>query len=119
MKDLPRPEVLRCYFEDSFQPPLSAMELRWDADAADVADRIWHLPDGVCIKGPAPTRFGVSVQGHGDGAYRVRLVWNGLGVSWDRLSRVQVMASSLAPLLAALGTDLWSLLAQPARSLAG
>jgi hypothetical protein len=123
MNDLLRPKVLRCFYEDRFQPPLPEMELRWDADATDVADRLWHLPDGVSIKGPAPTRFGVSVHHAGNDAFQVRMLWNGLAVNWDRLSRVQLMASALAPLLAALGTDLWNLLGQPvaapARSLAG
>ena len=113
MSDLPRPEVLRCFLEDSFQPPLPAMGLCWDVDAADVADRVWRLPDGVSIRGPAPSRFGVSVSRHGADAYQVRMLWNGLGMTWENLSRVQIMASALAPMLAALGTDVWNLLTQP------
>src|SRR5947209_4521410 len=31
--ELPKPEVLRCFFEKSFEPCLPAMELRWDPDA--------------------------------------------------------------------------------------
>src|SRR5437016_230033 len=54
MQDLPRPEVVRCFFEESFQPPLPAMVLRWDPDGPGVTERSWYLPDGVCIKGPAP-----------------------------------------------------------------
>jgi hypothetical protein len=113
MQDLPRPEVLRCFFEDSFDPPLPAMALHWDPEAAGVAECAWHLPDGVCVKGPAPARFGVVIHRRGEDAYHVRVLWNGLGLSWERLSRVQIMASSLAPVLAALGTDLWNLLVQP------
>src|ERR1700693_1189172 len=113
MRDLPRPDVLRCFFEDSFQPPLPAMVLRWAEDAPGVADRIWHLPDGVCMKGLAPTRLVITIDRHGENAYQVRVLWNGLCLSWERLSRVQIMASSLAPVLAALGTDLWDLLSQP------
>src|SRR5215510_10265194 len=105
MQDLPRPEVLRCFFEESFQPPLPAMVLRWDPDGPGVTERSWYLPDGVCIKGPAPSRFGVTIQRRGEDAYQVRVLWNGLGLSWERLGRVPIMASSLALVLAALGTD--------------
>jgi hypothetical protein len=113
MQDLPRPEVLRCFFEERAQPPLAAMALRWDPDAPGVADRFWHLPDGVCMQGPAPARFGITIARRGDDAYHVRALWNDLCLSWENLTRVQVMASSLSAVLAALGTDVWHLLNQP------
>jgi hypothetical protein len=116
MQDLPRAQVLRCFAEESFQPPLPAMGLRWDADASGVAERVWHLPDGLCVRGPAPDRFGVAIQRCGEDSYQVRVLWNGLCLSWERLRRVQIMASSLALILAALGTDLWTLLTQPVPS---
>jgi hypothetical protein len=116
MRDLSRPEVLRCFFDDTFQPPLPAMELRWDPAAPGVADRMWHLPEGVGLRGPAPSRFGITIQRDGDDAYHVRLLWNDLCLSWRHLRRVQIVASSLTSVLGCLGTDLWHLLHQPINS---
>ena len=112
--ELPKPETVRCFFDRSFEPPLSAMELRWDADAPGVAERTWHLPDGVVLKGPAPRRFGVTIHRLSKNSYQVRVLWNRLCLSWDDLTRLQIMTSSLAIVLSALGTDLWYLLEQPA-----
>jgi hypothetical protein len=108
-----KPEVVRCYFETSVQPHVPAMDLRWDPDAPGVAERTWHLPDGVCLKGPAPVRFGVTIHRRGPNAYRVRVLWDQLCLDWKQLTRVQVMSSALAPLLRSLGTDMWYLLDQP------
>jgi hypothetical protein len=113
MHDLPEPEVLACFFEDCFHPPLPAMSLRWDGDASGIAERLWHLPNGVRLQGPAPTRFGVTIHRHADDGFKVRVLWDGLCLGWDNLTRVQIMASSLSSVLAVLGTDLWYLLTQP------
>jgi len=109
------PEVLRCYFETSVLPHLPAMHLRWPPDAPGVAERSWHLPDGVIVKGPAPRHFGVTINRHGPNTYQVRVLWNQLYLSWQNLTRLQIMTSALAPLLRALGTDVWNLLEQPAQ----
>jgi hypothetical protein len=45
--------------------------------------------------------------------YAVRVLWDGTLFTWAALSRMQLLASALAPLLAALGKDLWHLLEQP------
>jgi hypothetical protein len=111
--DLPKPEVARCFFERSFEPALPAMDLRWDLDAGGVAERTWQMPDGVVLKGATPDRFGVSIRRLGENSYSVRVLWNRLCLSWEQLTRVQIMASALAHLLKALGTDLWQLLNQP------
>jgi hypothetical protein len=113
MDFLAKPEVLRYYFENTVQPHIPAMHLRWDPDAPGVADRSWHLPDGVSIKGPAPEHFGVTIRRRGPNAYQVRVLWNQLSLGWISLTRVQIMTSALAPLLRSLGTDLWHLLEQP------
>ena len=113
MREIPDPEVVGCFFADAFDPPLSGMEIAWDFEAPLLGDRVWHLPGGVRLQGPAPSRFGITVVRNGDDAYQLRMLWNGLCLSWERLTRVQIMASSLAPLLGALGTDLWRLLMQP------
>jgi hypothetical protein len=115
--ELPKPEVVRCFFEPSFDTPLPAMELRWDEDAPGVAERDWHLPERLLLKGPAPVRFGVTIERRGADSYHVRVLWNHLGMSWDHLTRVQIMTSSLALVLNALGTDLWYLLNQPVEGL--
>ena len=111
--ELPKPDVIRCFFEKSFEPHLPAMYLRWNPDAPGVAERTWYLPDSVSLKGPAPERFGIMINRHGSDAYQVRVLWNRLCLSWGDLTRVQIMASSLALILNALGTDLWYLLNQP------
>lgn len=110
---LPAPHIERCFFETRFQPHLPAMELRWDADAPGVSDRAWYLPDDVCIKGPAPGRFGLTLHRRADNAYRLHVLWNRLCLAWEDLPRSEIMASSLSVILDALGTDLWYLLCQP------
>jgi hypothetical protein len=113
MESLPAPEVLRCFLHTGFQPPLPAMRLRWDANALGTAERLWYLPEDVCLTGPAPEDFGVTIQRRGADAYAVRLLWNKTCMSWSALTRVQLLTSALAPLLRAMGTDLWYLLDQP------
>jgi hypothetical protein len=113
MSILTKPEVLGCYFENTVQPHIPAMNLRWDPDAPGVAERAWHLPAGVCLNGPAPEHFGITIFRRTANAYRVRVLWNELCLDWQELTRVQIMTSALAPLLRALGTDLWYLLEQP------
>jgi hypothetical protein len=109
---LPKPQVERCIFADGFESPLPAMELRWDRDDGCVAEQVWHLPAGVTLKSAAPDRFGIAIHRGGKNSYRVRVAWNDLCLCWNDLSRSQIMSSSLASILAALGTDLWRLLDQ-------
>ena len=113
---LPKPIVARCFFEHSFEPPLPAMELRWDPNPTGVVEHVWHLPDGVQLEGPAPEQFGVTIRRFDNDAYQVRVLWNGLCLSWARLTRLQIMTSSLVVILGALGTDLRYLLSQPVES---
>jgi hypothetical protein len=112
---LPKPKVLRCYFDEAFEPHLPAMALRWDA--ADVpAERLWELPEGVNLLGSAPQRFGVSIQRRAADCYCVRMLWDRTCFTWHALSRLQLLTSALSPLLGSLGTDLWYLLDQPVQS---
>ena len=110
VQTLPQPDVLRCYFDDGFQPRLPAMSLRWEAGAQE---RLWELPDNVCIAGPPPHRFGISIRRRAHDTYAVRLLWNQTGLSWPALTRAELLGSALSPLLGAMGTDLWHLLDQP------
>jgi hypothetical protein len=116
MDPLPAPQVVRCYFDDGFQPRLAAMDLRWDPEVMKPAERLWYLPEGVCMVGPAPERFGISVTRRDTDSYAVRVLWDRTGLTWRSLTRAQLLTSALAPLLATLGTDLQSLLDQPRRA---
>ena len=110
---LPMPDVLRCYFDDEFEPPLPAMALRWQSNGTDATERLWCLPEGVCVVGLAPQRFGLTIQRRQLDTYYVRLLWDSSCLQWPALTRAQIMTSVLNPLLAAMGTDLWYLLDQP------
>jgi hypothetical protein len=109
---MPAVEVLRCYFDETFEPHLLAMCLRWEV--AGAGERLWELPEGVTIVGPAPQRFGFSVRRLDADAYSARLLWDRTCLTWPSLSRRDLLGSALARVLAALGTDLWCLLDQPA-----
>jgi hypothetical protein len=113
-KGLPTPEIVRRHVEDFFHRSAPVMSLRWPTNAASM-EKLWELPDGVNIMGTPPERFGFHMQRVGRDAYAVRLLWNQTCFSWEALSRMQLLSSALAPLLAALGTDLWCLLEQPVR----
>src|SRR4051812_34426334 len=129
-KGLPAPDIVRRYVEDFFHPSAPAMSLRWPGSVAH-AERLWELPDGVHIVcaphaeprggppagaptvGPPPARFGYHLRRLGPDAYSLRVLWNGTCLNWASLTRMQLLSSALAPLLSALGTDLWCLLDQP------
>jgi hypothetical protein len=105
---LPAPELVSCYLDDCFEPPLPALALHWPPDAAE--ERTWHLPEDVTIAGPPPRHFGLTVRRRGHDTYAVRLLWDRTALRWHALTRAQLLTSSLRPLLEALGTDLWCLL---------
>jgi hypothetical protein len=105
------PQVVRCYFDDAFDSLVPAMCLRWDETEA--REDIWELPAGLRLVGPAPERFGVRVHRHSADGYAVRLLWDRTCLLWPTVTRRELMTSSLVPLLAAIGTDLWYLLDQP------
>jgi hypothetical protein len=110
--DLPKPEVVRCFSVRTFDLAPPAMELAWDVADGGACEHTWHLPDRVTLKGPPPERFGITIHRLGLDSYRVSVLWNALCLSWGDLTRLQIMTSSLAPILKALGTDLWYLLNQ-------
>jgi hypothetical protein len=112
-RNLPKPEVIHCYFDDRFNPHLPAMNLRWSADPLTEFNQTWHLPGGVCLTGLPPEQFGISIHRGGEDSFVVRLLWNRTCFSWHHLSGEELLATSLLPLLEALGTDLWYLLDQP------
>jgi hypothetical protein len=71
------------------------------------------------MTGTPPQRFGVSIQRRNADTYTVRLLWDRTCLIWPGVARTQLLTSALAPLLAAMGTDLWYLLDQPIRTETG
>jgi hypothetical protein len=116
VQDLPVPEVIRCYFDEQFDPPLPAMCLHWGLGRPEPLAQLWQLPAGVSLDGPPPQRFGIRIQRLAADAYTVRLLWDRTCFVWTPLDRLELADSSLAPLLSALGTDLDYLLDQPVES---
>jgi hypothetical protein len=110
-KSLPTPDIVGRSIEEGFHHSTPALSLRWPATAA--AEKLWELPEGVSIVGAPPERLGFHVQRLGRDTYSLRLMWNQMSLTWETLSRMQLLSSALAPLLASLGTDLWCLLEQP------
>jgi hypothetical protein len=111
---LPTPSVLSRSFDDRIGPPLSVYELRWEESAQ--TERLWDLPEGLCVVGPPPARFGVKVERTGPDAYSVRLLWERTALAWEGIGRVPLLASALTPVLAALGCDFRAVLDQPVRA---
>ncbi len=115
MTSLPRPELLGCYSDLGFTPPLAAMQLRWPGEVG-MQMQSWMLPGGEAVQGPPPKRFGVLVRRQAEDAYALSLVWDSHCRQWFSLRRHEIAGSSLAPVLAALETQLDYLLDQPVGS---
>lgn len=116
-QSLPTPTVLSRSFDNSTGLPLSVYELRWEEPPQ--TERLWDLPEGLCVVGPPPARFGVKVERTGADAYSVRLLWGRTALAWEGIGRVPLLASALCPVLAALGCDFRSVLDQPVRARPG
>jgi hypothetical protein len=109
---LPSAQIVRKYFDESFDRSTPVWVLRWD-EAPGEADRLWELPEGLCVVGPAPRRFGVRLKRHSEDGYAAYLQWDRSQLSWPSLSRVELLGCCLGPLLSAVGRDLWAMLDQP------
>jgi hypothetical protein len=114
VQTLPPVEVVRRYVEEAPGTSLPAMYLRW-GPARGQAERLWELPEGVCVVGPAPERFGFRFRRLDGDDFAVSLLWGRTSFHWPSVPRVELLASCLAPLLGALGLDLWGLLDDSAR----
>lgn len=112
-RSLPTAEVARKFIDEAFDAHAPVLVLRWPGDAGQ-AERLWELPEGLCLAGPAPTRFGYVVRRTSPDAYAVRLVWDRAVLAWAHTSRMELLGSCLGSILAAIHVDLWSLLQQPA-----
>jgi hypothetical protein len=108
---LPTAEVVRKSIDETFDEHAPVWLLRWQDDGP--GERLWQLPEGLCVVGGPPRRLGLSIRPQPSGSYAVRLLWERTLLGWPGLSRVELLGSCLAPLLAALGLDLWSMLQQP------
>ena len=113
---LPTATVLRRYFDQSAGRLVPAFELRWQESLSQPRERLWELPEHVSLVGPPPQRFGVKIDWVGADAYAVVVLWDRTRLAWDGLTRVQLLASALAPLLKALGSDLRSCLEESTRT---
>lgn len=112
LKQLPVPEVVRCYFDDSLDIHLPAMSLRWPISSED-SMHTWSFPEGVLIRTGLPTHFGINIQRLARDTYTVQMLWNRLHLFWPSLARNELVQGDLGAILAAIGTDLWYLLDQP------
>jgi hypothetical protein len=116
-RSLPTAEIVRKYMDEHFDAHCPVLVLRWPADEGQ-AERLWDLPEGHCIAGEIPKRFGYAIRRTDADMYQVRILWNHTVLSWAAVSRMDLLASCLGSLLAALGVDLWSVLEQPLPSAA-
>jgi hypothetical protein len=111
-RTLPAAEVVREYIDDSFDAQSPILVLRWE-DEPGRGERLWELPEGLCVVGSAPRRLGFHIRRQKEDCYAVRLMWENTHLTWPTLSRMELLASCLSPVLGALGIDLWSMLEQP------
>ena len=82
---LPAAEVVRQYIDDDFDAFTPVLVLRW-SDAARSEERLWELPEGMCVVGLAPRRLGVRICRQTREVYAVRLLWDGTQLIWPALS---------------------------------
>ena len=111
-RSLPPAQVVRKVIDEAFDIHSPVFVLRWDEGGASI-ERLWELPDGFSIVGVAPERFWLLIRRDSSDAYNVQMLWDRTQLVWRCVSRLDLLASCLAPLLAAVGLDLWSLLEQP------
>ena len=111
-RSLPPAQVVRKVIDEAFDIHSPVLVLEW-SEGGSTAERLWELPDGFSIVGGAPRRFALLVRRSSSDTYGVRLLWDRTQLVWRGVSRLDLLASCLAPILAAVGLDLWSLLEQP------
>lgn len=108
---LPAPKVVTCFFDVGFIPPVATMQLLWPSESREIHH--WTLPSGEKLTGPLPERFALRVRRQAEDAYAIALVWDSTYRQWFSLRRCELLDSSLACILTALGKPLESLLDQP------
>jgi hypothetical protein len=116
MPILPAPQIADCYYEDVFQPRVSAMHLRWEGLPEAEQSHFWKFPEGITLQGPVARGFGIHILRHHLDSYAVHIVWNQTHLAWNSLTRRHLLESCIGPLLEAMGTDLQYLLDQPISS---
>lgn len=110
---LPPVEIVRRSADDDCDDAMPVLSLRWDVPPSGGDERLWDLPRGARLIGPPPRQFGLRLSPTADGAYALRLHWDGTRLSWPALSRGELLACSLGEVLAALGQDLWAMIDRP------
>src|SRR5262249_22848869 len=98
---LPTAEVVRTCIDETFDRHPPVLLLRWQEDVGP-AERLWELPEGLCVASAPPSRLGVAIRRQPGGEYAVRLLWERTLLAWPTLSRMELLGSCLGPLLAAL-----------------
>jgi hypothetical protein len=111
---LPRADVVRRFIDESFDAHAPVLVLRWHS--AGPAVRLWDLPRGLCLMGEPPAQLGIAIRRDGQDSFAVRICWGQAQLAWPAVSRLELLGSCLAPVLTAVGVDLWSLLQQPLAS---
>ncbi len=111
-RSLPAAEAVRKFIDEAFDPVAPVTFLRWPGSEGQ-AERLWELPEGLCVAGQAPTCFGWRIRRTGVDAYTVRIVWNRTVLAWAGLPRMEILGSCLGAIMAAMGVELWSVLEQP------
>ena len=84
MSNFLEPDVLGCFFDEGFSPPLAAMRLRWLSNSFR-SRRTWHFPVGMHCVGPAPEFFGIHISRRGANKYHVSLLWDEVRCCWPEL----------------------------------
>lgn len=112
------PEIIGCETislraDEPFQHELGVLHLKWNGSHRACHSRIWTLPLGSTIDGPAPDCFGIRILRIAGDQYSLHLIWNRTGFAWSDLTRDEIGRTSLRDILDSLGTDLNSLLDQP------
>jgi hypothetical protein len=113
MHDLPKPEVLRCSFDDGFPARMATMTLSWPQVEGVADSRTWHWPRNVQFASPLPETFGILLLRLEADSYCLVLLWEQFCLRWSSLTRAELLLSSLPIFLEALATDIYYLLDQP------
>src|SRR5262245_22687069 len=85
MTAAPEAEVVRCFVDPGFSPPLCGMVIRWPTGDSEGEARQWELPGGLTLFRPAPERFGILTERWSADAYAVCLLWDSLNLRWPAL----------------------------------
>ncbi len=81
---LPKAQVIRKYIDESFDALAPILVLRWQ-DTSGPGERLWELPEGMCVVGAVPRKLGLRICRLAADRYAVRLLWEGTQLNWSAL----------------------------------